>query len=548
MTNANHADLASPNVSAKPSPIDTTKGSGSPSPASQNVARTVSQTARQPDDGKAVLIYDNLKANREHRRLPIGAATAAVIEAQQQRSPRSIPDRTRRHAQVAPRNDKKPPRPQADHRALGVGSPPRAWISALPEVHVATSVEIHGKPAATMLPFDKMRIFPYAYRHTYAQRHADAGVAVDTLRELMDHRLLDTTQSYYNVGETRRREAVERVTAMQFDRHGNRVWRTAKALLDSEHARRAVGEVAVPYGACSEPSNVAAGGHDCPIRFRCVGCGHFSTDVSYLPDLETYLADLLRNRERLLAAVDADEWAETEAMPSDEEITRVRRLISRSRPTSTTSPTRNAQRSRNPSPSSARPATGRRARAAPHPPTPSRRPTGEDHPDQHHDQGRQADSARRRQRVIKAINAASRPAARSASRRSRAPQVSTGPSPTGTRTCCPDPRRPDRTARRNGGPWSAAPPCRPTWPTPSTPHRQPRTPGSWNAGSQRSSASKPGRNRGSEPRPTSISSSGASQPSNSRSWSCPGNSRNASRSSTARGTNRELMTKLNRHI
>ena len=80
---------------------------------------------------------------------------------------------------------------------------------------------------------------------------------------------------------------------------------------------------------CTEPSNVAAGGDDCPVRFRCVGCGHFRTDVSYLPDLEAYLADLLRNRERLLAAVDADEWAKTEAMPSDEEIRRVRRLIAR---------------------------------------------------------------------------------------------------------------------------------------------------------------------------------------------------------------------------
>jgi hypothetical protein len=51
---------------------------------------------------------------------------------------------------------------------------------------------------------------------------------------------------------------------MQFDRHGNRIWRDARALLDSEHARYAVGSVAVPYGTCTEPSNVAAGGTDCP--------------------------------------------------------------------------------------------------------------------------------------------------------------------------------------------------------------------------------------------------------------------------------------------
>jgi hypothetical protein len=45
-----------------------------------------------------------------------------------------------------------------------------------------------------------------------------------------------------HVGQSRRREAVDKVTALQFDRHGNRIWRDTKALLDSEHARRAVGE------------------------------------------------------------------------------------------------------------------------------------------------------------------------------------------------------------------------------------------------------------------------------------------------------------------
>ncbi|WP_329375272.1 hypothetical protein [Streptomyces sp. NBC_01483] len=159
-----------------------------------------------------------------------------------------------------------------------------------------TVVEINGQRVNKQIAFDKAKVFLYAYRHTFAQRHADAGVAPDVLKVLMDHRQLDTTQRYYRVGEKRRREAVDRVTAMQFDRHGKRVWRQAKNLLDDEHARRAVGEVQVPYGVCREPTNVAAGGHDCPVRFRCLGCSHFRTDVSYLPDLEAYLADLLRNR------------------------------------------------------------------------------------------------------------------------------------------------------------------------------------------------------------------------------------------------------------
>jgi hypothetical protein len=177
------------------------------------------------------------------------------------------------------------------------------------------------------IEYDKAKVVLYAYRHSYAQRHADAGVPVEVLRELMSHRKLDTTSGYYRVGETRRREAVDRITAMQFDRHGNRIWRQAQALLDSEHARRAVGEVAVPFGVCAEPTNVKAGGGACPFRFRCAGCDHFRTDVSYLPDLHAYLDDLLRTRERLLATTDLDQWARAEAMPSGEEIRRIRRLI-----------------------------------------------------------------------------------------------------------------------------------------------------------------------------------------------------------------------------
>jgi hypothetical protein len=100
---------------------------------------------------------------------------------------------------------------------------------------------------------------------------------LDVLAELLDHRILNVTRRYYRVGENRRREAVDPVTAMHFDRHGNRVWHDPAALLDAEHARYAVGEVAVPHGTCSEPSNVRAGGGACPVRFRCAGCDHFRT-------------------------------------------------------------------------------------------------------------------------------------------------------------------------------------------------------------------------------------------------------------------------------
>ncbi|HUK71147.1 MAG TPA: hypothetical protein VLW50_20675 [Streptosporangiaceae bacterium] len=60
---------------------------------------------------------------------------------------------------------------------------------------------------------------------THAQRHADAGVPIDVLRDLMNHTDFDVTRRY----EERRREAVDKVTAMQLDRHGNRIWRARPA-------------------------------------------------------------------------------------------------------------------------------------------------------------------------------------------------------------------------------------------------------------------------------------------------------------------------------
>ncbi|MGH3547960.1 MAG: hypothetical protein ACRDQU_07555 [Pseudonocardiaceae bacterium] len=118
------------------------------------------------------------------------------------------------------------------------------------------------------------------------------------------------------------------MTAFSFDRHGDRIWRDARALLDSERVRYAVGEVAVPYGNCTEPSNVQAGGGACPVRFRGAGCDHFRTTVAHLPDLQAHLDDLLRTRERLAATIDGlDEWARAAATPTEAEINKIRQLI-----------------------------------------------------------------------------------------------------------------------------------------------------------------------------------------------------------------------------
>jgi integrase len=269
-------------------------------------------------DGGAVLVYDNIKADRLRRRLPISQTTAAVIINQQNRIRARFPDTPAAELKLLPT-----PRRNPDGRTPisidMLDNRHREWADSLPTLRTRDGAE-----------FDKARVIPYAWRHSYAQRHADAGVPIDVLAELLDHRNLNVTRRYYRVGEDRRRAAVDAVTALSFDRHGNRIWRDAQALLESEHARYAVGEVAVPYGACSEPSNVQAGGGACPVRFRCVGCDHYRTTVANLPDLQAYLDDLLRTRERLAATLDGvDDWARADATPAEEEITRIRRLINR---------------------------------------------------------------------------------------------------------------------------------------------------------------------------------------------------------------------------
>lgn len=269
------------------------------------------------DDGKAVLVYTEFKNNRSGQRLPITDTTTTLLREQQHLVRELFPDTPRERLKLFPARH----RNRDGSRSLTEGGSAgvhRRWVDALPPLLLLDGTA-----------FDKADVTLYAYRHSYAQRHADAGTPPDVLRDLLGHTDIKTTQGYYRVTEKRVRSAIDKVVEFQFDRHGNRVWPQANALLQHQHARMRVGTVAVPFGTCSEPSNVKADGQACPFRFRCLGCGHFRTDPSYLPELRGYLQTLLRNRERVRAASDLDDWAAAEASPSDEEISRLRALIRR---------------------------------------------------------------------------------------------------------------------------------------------------------------------------------------------------------------------------
>jgi integrase len=266
----------------------------------------------------AVLVHDMPKVARTGCRLPIDQATAELILTQKRRIRERYPNTPTRQLRLFPRLQRNP-RGTTPMTPMELGRVMRRWVTAMPALLDLDAGE-----------FDRSRVVPYAFRHSYAQRHADHGTPVEVLRELMGHASMVTTQGYFRVREERARKAVQTLAPLQIDRHGKRTMAVVEQLLDSERLRRQVGQIAVPLGLCTEPSNVKARGHGCAYRYRCVGCEHFRTDPSNQAELREYLHQLLAGRERLATAVpQLAEWARRDAAPSDDEIQAVRALVRR---------------------------------------------------------------------------------------------------------------------------------------------------------------------------------------------------------------------------
>lgn len=244
------------------------------------------------DDGEYTLVWDNLKGRRLRRRLPIMTSTAeTIIEWRERRARLPIPSRSRGHLFPAAGDDT-----GIRHLTSSkFGTVLRSWVDSIPELH-AEELDKAGEP----LPFDRSLIFAYAFRHAYAQRHADAGIRVEVLKELMDHASVNTTMGYFTVSLKRKREAVNTMRLHVIDRAG----RSAPARSTTAYETRSV---AVPFGNCNEPTNVKAGGKACPIRFQCAGCGFYRPDPSYLPAIEDHVRALKSDRETA-DAMGADEF------------------------------------------------------------------------------------------------------------------------------------------------------------------------------------------------------------------------------------------------
>jgi len=252
--------------------------------------------------GRPVLVYDNHKRQRMGRRLPISDSELLdAIRAQQSWVAERFCDTPTSELWLLPR-----PTRNSDGRANIDGHEIFLWIRAW----VARIPHIAGAPAGQAdetIPFDRSAIHPHAFRHTYAQTLADQGVPAPVLRDLMDHRSIDTTMGYYRVADTKKRDAMDLLARYTIDNRG--VARPVEGEPSSvTHLREHLSWVAVPMGKCSEPTNVRAGGQACPIRYQCAGCPHFESDPSYLPELRAYADDLRKEREAMLAAGAAD-WA-----------------------------------------------------------------------------------------------------------------------------------------------------------------------------------------------------------------------------------------------
>lgn len=279
---------------------------------------------------QAVLVHDMPKVGIVGYRLPITSETASLIQEQQLRVRSAFPDTD---------PNLLPLFPAPFHNPTGVRPVPtwqvatfiRSWVNSLPAL-LAPEAHEDGRAGGPIgaAQFPRWKVYPYALRHTWAQDHADAGTPLEVLQDLMGHRKPGTTQGYFRMTHARRRDAVIRLSRLQLSSTGSLVTAGLRAMRAEDGLRSEVGSVAVPFGMCTEPSNVQAGGHSCPYRMKCLGCSHFRTDPSYLPELNEYLTQLLVSKERLQSAGSAVEpWARRSAMPSDEEINRVRHLIRR---------------------------------------------------------------------------------------------------------------------------------------------------------------------------------------------------------------------------
>ena len=125
------------------------------------------------DDGLPVLVYDNHKANRPGRRLPISEHTAARHHRPAAAGPRPLPAHAGRRAEAAAHRPAQPRRPPRDHRRSASRSRHRAWVDRMPALRTADGAEFDkSQDRALRLP---AQLRPTPRRRRCPRRRARAN-------------------------------------------------------------------------------------------------------------------------------------------------------------------------------------------------------------------------------------------------------------------------------------------------------------------------------------------------------------------------------------
>ena len=203
--------------------------------------------------GAPVLVYDNHKAHRLGRRLPIPVSHRRSDPRPAAARPRPVPAHPARRAEAAAHRLGQPGRPPPADRLGAVGRAPRldhlaAAAAAGRRRRIRQGPRSSPTPTGTPTPSGTpMRASRSTCSPSCSTTAASTSPAATT----------GSAKTAAALPSTRSPPCSSTGTATA-------IWRDARALLDDEHARYAVGSVAVPYGTCTEPSNVAAGGDRLP--------------------------------------------------------------------------------------------------------------------------------------------------------------------------------------------------------------------------------------------------------------------------------------------
>lgn len=228
---------------------------------------------RSDVDGDPILVYDNSKSGKLGVRLAIGARAADAIEVWKAHIDQVAPAPPTSY--LFPAIQRRLIVTDQPHSKKGFTTKFGLWVR-----QIADLPDLLAEYETRNIVIKMGDVIPYSLRHSYAQEHADAGVDVETLQELMGHEDPKTTQGYYRISSKRKRAAITQGQRYRVDRRGR--LQPVPHSADEVYARRSVPTV---LGHCTERENVAEGGTACKIRFQCAGCGHWEPDPSFLPEI-----------------------------------------------------------------------------------------------------------------------------------------------------------------------------------------------------------------------------------------------------------------------